>query len=171
MIATDGPTFVFTNAQSVEMALAGKKSRSALYHNNHDRTFTDGGIDIVVENLQGRPTILRPEGGPPNHWISFELIGTKSNRLALNARLRATAGDLVQTSEVLSGGSYLSRSDLRVHFGLGLRERVDKVEVFWPTGKVQTLTNLVADHFYTGKEGEAPVPTEPIGSLLQLTRY
>jgi len=153
------------------MALAGKKSRSALYHNNHDGTFTDGGIDIVVENLQGRPTILRPEGGPPNHWISFELIDTKSNRLALNARLRATAGDLLQTSEVLSGGSYLSRSDLRVHFGLGLRERVDKVEVFWPTGKVQTLTNLVADHFYTGKEGEAPVPTEPIGSLLQLTRY
>ena len=122
--------------------------------------FNDGQIDIVIENLKGGPTILRPEGGTPNHWISFELVGTKSNRLALNARVRATAGDLVQTSEVLSGGSYLSQNDLRIHFGLGRRELVDKVEIFWPTGKIETLTNLAADHFYDVKEGEGLVSVE-----------
>jgi len=78
----------------------------------------------------------------------------------LNARVRATAGDLVQTSEVLSGGSYLSQNDLRIHFGLGPRELVDKVEIFWPTGKIETLTNLTADHFYDVKEGEGLVSVE-----------
>ena len=66
----------------------------------------------------------------------------------------------MQTSEVLSGVRYLSQNALRIHFGLGGRRRVDKVEVFWPTGKVQTLTNLVADHFYAVKEIEATVPAE-----------
>jgi hypothetical protein len=122
--------------------------------------FNDGRIDIVIENLKGGPTILQPQGGPSNHWISFELVGNKSNRLALNARVRTTAGDLVQTGEVLSGGSYLSQNDLRIHFGLGGRERVDKVEIFWPTGKTETLTNLAADHFYEVKEGEGLVSAE-----------
>ena len=119
--------------------------------------FNDGRTDIVVENLQGKPTILRPEGGPPNHWISFQLEGTKSNRLALNTRVKATAGDLVQTSEVRSGGSYLSQSDLRIHFGLGNRPRVDKAEIFWPDGSTESLTNLAADHFYYVKEDEGIV--------------
>jgi len=79
--------------------------------------------------------ILRPEGGPENHWISFQLEGVKSNRLALNARVRATAGDLVQLGEVISGGSYLSQSDLRIHFGLGDHQRVDKAEVLWRMGR------------------------------------
>jgi enediyne biosynthesis protein E4 len=116
--------------------------------------FNDGKIAIVIENLEGQPMILRPEGGPENHWISFELEGTKSNRLALNARVRITAGDLVQTGEVLSGGSYLSQNDLRVHFGLGALKYVSKVEVMWPSGEVETLSNLAADHFYRVKEGK-----------------
>jgi hypothetical protein len=66
----------------------------------------------------------------------------------------------VQTSEVLSGGSYLSQNDLRIHFGLGAREHVDKLEIFWPTGKIETLTNLAADHFYDVKEGEWLVSLE-----------
>jgi enediyne biosynthesis protein E4 len=114
--------------------------------------FNDGRIDIVVENLSGGPMILRPKGGPVNHWISIELEGTKSNRLALNARVRATAGDLVQLREVESGGSYLSQHDLRLHFGLGARDHVDKVEIIWPTGKIETITNLAADHHYRVKE-------------------
>jgi hypothetical protein len=122
--------------------------------------FNDGRIDIVVENLKGGPTILRPEGGLPNHWISLELAGARSNRLALNARVKATAGNLVQTSEVRSGGSYLSQNDLRIHFGLGSKDRVDKVEILWPTGKTETLTGLAVDHFYDVKEGEGIVPTE-----------
>jgi hypothetical protein len=123
--------------------------------------FNDGRIDVVVENLEGGPMILRPRGGPSNHWISFELEGTKSNRLALNARVKATAGDLVQTGEVLSGGSYLSQNDLRIHFGLGSRERVDRVEISWPAGKTEILTGLAADHTYIVKEGQGIVPVHP----------
>ena len=105
--------------------------------------------------------ILRPEGGPRNHWISFQLEGVKSNRLALNARVRAVAGDLVQSSEVISGGSYLSQNDLRIHFGLGKHERVDKAVVFWPDGRVETLTNLSADRFYAVREGAGVVSSKP----------
>jgi hypothetical protein len=111
-----------------------------------------------VENLEGEPMILQTQGGPRNHWVSFELEGSKGNRLALNARIRATAGDLVQLDQVQSGGSYLSQSDLRIHFGLGGHEKVDKLEVFWPSGKVETLTNVGADHFYLLKEGEGILP-------------
>jgi hypothetical protein len=115
--------------------------------------FNDGKLEAVVENLKGQPMILRPEGGPQNHWIGLQLEGVKCNRLALNARIRVTAGDLVQLGEVLSGGSYLSQSDLRIHFGLGSHERVDKTEVTWPDGTVETLNNLAADRFYSLREG------------------
>jgi hypothetical protein len=124
--------------------------------------FNDGKLEAVVENLSGGPMILRPVGGPNNHWISFQLQGTKSNRLALNARVRATAGDLVQLGEVLSSGSYLSQNDLRIHFGLADHTRLDKAEVIWPNGKVETLTNLAADHFYVVKEGQGIISSKPI---------
>jgi len=123
--------------------------------------FNDGKMEAVVENLVGSPMILRPVGGKQNHWISFQLEGVKSNRLALNARVRATAGDLVQLGEVISGGSYLSQNDLRIHFGLGDRQKVDKAEVLWPDGKVETLTNLAADRFYEVREGAGVVSSRP----------
>jgi len=115
--------------------------------------FNDGRLEVVIENLKGEPMILQPQGGAANHWIAFALEGT-GNRLALNARVKITAGDLVQTGEVLSGGSYLSQNDLRVHFGLGSRERVDKIEISWPDGKKETRTNLAADHIYPLKEAQ-----------------
>jgi hypothetical protein len=121
--------------------------------------FNDGKMDAVVENLVGTPMILRPEGGPENHWISFQLEGVKSNRLALNARVRATAGDLVQLGEVTSGGSYLSQNDLRIHFGLGGHEHLDHAEMQWPDGHKETLTNLAADRFYLVREGVGVVST------------
>jgi hypothetical protein len=123
--------------------------------------FNDGKLEAVVENLVGRPMILRPEGGPRKHWISFQLEGVKSNRLALNARMRAIAGNLVQSGEVISGGSYLSQSDLRIHFGLGEHERLDEAKVFWPDGRIETLTNLTADRFYTVREGAGVVSSKP----------
>ena len=123
--------------------------------------FNDGRMEAVVENLVGQPMILRPEGGPQNHWISLQLEGVKSNRLALNARVRATAGDLVQLGEVLSGGSYLSQHDLRIHFGLGSHERLDRAEVLWPDGKKETLTNLSADRFYVVREGDGVISSKP----------
>lgn len=124
--------------------------------------FNDGVQEVVVENLEGEPTILRPEGGPRNHWISFEFAGTKSNKLALNARVKVVAGDLAQTDEVRSGGSYLSQSDLRLHFGLGDRRQADKVAISWPSGGTEMLTNLEADRFYCVKEGAGVVPCASI---------
>jgi hypothetical protein len=124
--------------------------------------FNDGHTELVVENLEGSPMILRTEGGPKNHWISFELAGTKSNRLALNARVRVTAGDLIQLGEVRSGGSYLSQSDLRLHFGLGTHTAVDSVEITWPSGVKETLKGLAADKFYCVLEGQGVVAREKI---------
>lgn len=122
--------------------------------------FNDGKVEAVVENLVGKPMILRPVGGPENHWISLQLEGVKSNRLALNARVRVTAGDLVQLGEVFSGGSYLSQNDLRLHFGLGGHPRADQAEVLWPDGKKETITNLAADRFYVVREGEGVVSSK-----------
>jgi enediyne biosynthesis protein E4 len=122
--------------------------------------FNDGKVEAVVENLVGAPMVLRPEGGAKNHWISFQLEGVKSNRLALNARVQATAGDLVQLGEVISGGSYLSQNDLRIHFGLGGHSHLDKAKILWPDGRVETLTNLAADRFYSVKEGSGVVATK-----------
>src|SRR6185437_11559602 len=120
--------------------------------------FNNGKLDLVVENLEGAPMILAPQGGPANHWISLQLEGTKSNRLALNARVTATAGDLIQTKEVMSGGSYLSQDDLRIHFGLGNHDRADKVEIHWPDGTKQAFSNVSSDRFYQVTEGKQIVP-------------
>jgi hypothetical protein len=122
--------------------------------------FNDGRIEIIVEMLKGEPLILQPQGLAPNHWISLELEGTKSNKLALNTRVKATAGDLVETRQVLSGGSYLSQDDLRIHFGLGPHDHLDKAEIVWPSGKAETLTNLAADRFYKVKEGQGVVSSQ-----------
>lgn len=124
--------------------------------------FNDGHTELVVENLEGSPMILRTEGGATNHWISLELAGTKSNRLALNAKVRITAGGLVQLGEVLSGGSYLSQNDLRLHFGLGTHNTADSVEITWSSGQKEVLKNLSADQFYCVLEGQGVVPREKI---------
>ncbi|HVU47604.1 MAG TPA: CRTAC1 family protein [Terracidiphilus sp.] len=125
--------------------------------------FNDGRLEAVVENLVGQPMILRPTGGPynhpSNHWISFQLEGVRCNRLALNARIRARAGDLVQLGELISGGGYLSQNDLRIHFGLAAHDHLDQAEILWPDGKKEVLTNLAADRFYRVREGQGVVAT------------
>ena len=122
--------------------------------------FNDGHEEAVVENLVGKPMILRPEGGPPNHFVSFQLEASNGNRLGLNTRVQATAGDLVQLGEVMSGGSYLSQNDLRLHFGLGSHDHLDKSEVRWPDGKVEQLGKLAADRFYIIREGAGIVSSK-----------
>jgi enediyne biosynthesis protein E4 len=124
--------------------------------------FNDGNLDLVVENLEGQPVILRNLGVPGRHWVSFELAGTKSNRLAIGARVKLTAAGMTQTEDVRSGGSYLSQNDLRLHFGLGKATKIDKVEIRWPSGRIETLQDLAVDKFYSVLEGQGIVPPERI---------
>jgi hypothetical protein len=126
--------------------------------------FNDGNIDLVVEDLDGSPMILRNHGLPGNHWINFELQGTKSNRIALNAKVRIVAGKLTQTDEVRSGGSYLSQHDLRIHFGLGAATKIDFVEVRWPSGAVDKIagSELTVDRFYYVLEGKGLVSADEV---------
>ena len=126
----------------------------------------DGHIDVVVEDLDGAPLVLRNQGlhnqGEDNHWITLELASPVKNRLAIGARVKITSGTMVQTGEIHSGGSYLSQNDLRLHFGLGRATKADKVEIRWPDGKQEKLENLVADRFYAVLEGAGIVPFERI---------
>jgi enediyne biosynthesis protein E4 len=124
--------------------------------------FNDGVQEVVIENLDGEPTILRPEGGAKNHWVSFELAARKGYRQVLNVRVKVHVGELSQMDETRSGGSYLSQSDLRLHFGLGAHLKADKVEVLWPSGAKDILTNLAADQFYCVREGTGIVPCQSI---------
>jgi hypothetical protein len=120
----------------------------------------DGDIDVVVENLDGTPMILRNDGGNQKHWITLELVGSKSNRLAIGAKVKAIAGSLVQVDEVRSGGSYLSQSDLRIHFGLGDANKVDRLEIRWPSARTEVLSDLAANHFYVVKESQGVIAPE-----------
>ena len=124
--------------------------------------FNDGNVDLVVEDLVGAPMVLRNHGVPGKHWVSFELAGTKSNRMAIGARLKLFAGGMTQTEEIHSGGSYLSQSDMRVHFGLGTATKIDSLEIRWPSGKVETIKDLDADNFYSVFEEQGIVPAETI---------
>jgi hypothetical protein len=87
------------------------------------------------------------------HRVLFKLIGTKSNRAAIDARVTIRAGGVKQLSEVRGGGSYLSQNDLRLHFGLGAAKKMETVEIRWPNGKLETLQNLAVDFIYTIVEG------------------
>jgi hypothetical protein len=124
--------------------------------------FNDGQLDVVVEDIDGAPVILRNHGIPGHHWVSFELAGSKSNRFALGARIKLTAGGMTQTADVRSGGSYLSQSDLRVHFGLAVATKIDSVEIRWPSGATDVLHDLPADKFYSVLEGRGVVPADSI---------
>jgi enediyne biosynthesis protein E4 len=117
----------------------------------------DGNMDVVVEDLDGAPMLLHNTGAPGTHWVSFELQGTKSNRLAIGARIKIVAGGTAQTEEVRSGGGYLSNHDFRIHFGLGSVAKIDSVEIRWPSGKVENLKDIPADKFYSLLEGSGIV--------------
>ena len=130
----------------------------------------DGNLDFVVENLDGSPTVLHNDGIAGNHWVSFELAGTKSNRLAIGARITISAGGIRQMDEVRSGGSYLSQNDLRVHFGLGRAQKIDTVEVRWPSGHVDKLINLQSDKFYSILEGTGQVNADKIAPIREVVR-
>ncbi|MFZ1009564.1 MAG: CRTAC1 family protein [Candidatus Sulfotelmatobacter sp.] len=125
----------------------------------------DGDIDLVVNTVNDYPQLLRCDSMLQNNWIKIRTIGTKSNRSGIGARLKCTAhfpGETKphqQIDEVRSGGSYISQSDLRVHFGLGKAEKVDMLEIRWPSGHVDTLKDINANQLIFVKEGEGIVRT------------
>jgi hypothetical protein len=114
----------------------------------------DGDVDVLVLNVNDPPSLLRNDGGNANRWITLKLVGTRSNRSAIGARVRVVTGAHSQVDEVHSGGSVMSQSDLRLHFGLGAAETVDRIEVRWPTtGEVETFTGIEANQIVTIEEG------------------
>jgi hypothetical protein len=106
--------------------------------------------------------ILKNHGIAGRHWVSFELAGVKTNRLAIGARLTILAGGITQTEEIHSGGSYLSQNDLRVHFGLGTADKIDSLEVRWPGGTTEVVKDLAVDRFYAVLEGKGIVAPDQI---------
>jgi len=114
----------------------------------------DGKIDMVIVNTGDAPTVLLNQTETKNHRVLFRLVGTKSNKAAIGARVTVRAGKLVQMSEARAGGSYISQNDPRLHFGLANLTVMDDVEVRWPSGRIEHLRNVPADFIYTVVEGE-----------------
>jgi enediyne biosynthesis protein E4 len=125
----------------------------------------DGDLDLVVNPVNDFPQLLRCDLQPGNNWIKVRTIGTKSNRSGIGARLRCVAQAAGETKphsqidEVRSGGSYFSQNDLRIHFGLGKADKVQLLEIRWPSGQVDTLKDVKPNQLIFVKEGEGIVRT------------
>jgi len=115
--------------------------------------WNDGRLSAVVSNMNAPPSLLVNQVRPSNHWIGIHTIGTRSNRDGIGARVAVKAGTRTLVDEVRSGGSYISNSDLRVHFGLGSVSKVDWVEIRWPSGLTERFDDMAADTIHTLKEG------------------
>jgi hypothetical protein len=115
----------------------------------------DGDSDLLLMSVGEPPALLRNDGGNKNHWLGIRLIGTKSNRDGIGAKVTLTAAGRRRSKQRLGGTSYLSASDPRLLFGLGATARIDEVEVRWPSGQVSTLKNVSANQYLTIKESVA----------------
>jgi len=170
---------------------SGYMEARLLYHNNGNGTFTDvsvtagpginavssarglavgdlwnnGQLSVVINNVYARPSLLVNRAPSGNHWVAFKAVGTRSNRDGIGAKLTVKAGKRTLVDEVRSGSSYISQSDLRVHFGLGSAAKLDSVQVRWPSGLVELFNDLSVDAIHTLKEGSgktaAPTPKKP----------
>jgi hypothetical protein len=125
----------------------------------------DGDIDMVVNTVNGPPQLLRCDSSTPNNWLKIRTIGTKSNRSGIGARIRCVthpAGEEKphsQIDEVRSGGGYFSQNDLRVHFGVGKAEKIDLLEIRWPSGSVESFKDVKSNQLIYVKEGEGIIRT------------
>jgi hypothetical protein len=117
--------------------------------------FNDGKMDVVINNMDGVPVLLRNVSSDHHHWVELKLIGgPKGPRDAVGATVYLNAAGMRQREDVLSGGSYLSSNDFRAHFGLGEATEAGSVEIHWPSGAKETLKLPAADRIYTITEGK-----------------
>jgi hypothetical protein len=112
----------------------------------------DGMVEIAVNNQNEAPSLWKQATAPPGNWVILKLIGTRSNRSGIGARVKVIASGHAQYGEVRSGGSYLSQNDLRLHFGLGEANVLERIEIAWPSGAHQVLRDQAADQILTIKE-------------------
>jgi enediyne biosynthesis protein E4 len=120
----------------------------------------DGDLDLLVTNNGQSADLIRNDGEPGNA-ILVRLVGTRSNRDGIGARLRLTAGGRSQIREVKAGSSYLAQNDLRQHFGLAALNRADRLEVRWPAGRTDVIENVAANQIVTVREGDGIVAATP----------
>jgi hypothetical protein len=120
----------------------------------------DGDIDVLVLNMNDLPSLLRNDGGNKQNWIKLKLIGTTCNRTAIGARVRVVTGTHSQIDEVHSGSSVMSQGDLRLHFGIGKAQVIDRIEVKWPTTqKIERFLRVKTNQILTIKEGSGIIRT------------
>ncbi len=160
---------------------------SVLYHNNGNQTFSDisaqagpgitavhagrglavgdlwndGRISAVISNMNEIPSLLVNQVRSPNHWIGLRTVGTKSNRDGIGARVTVKVGPRILLDEVRSGSSYDSNNDMRIHFGLGAANKIDWVQVRWPSGITEQYENLPVDAIHVLKEGSGAAVKPP----------
>jgi len=182
----DGWVDLFVANGHVYPQIPNYRQRNFVHKNNRDGTFTeiglqlgapflekqvgrgvafgdidnDGDVDVVINNLDGAPQLLRNDGGNANNSVLIKTIGVKSNRDGIGARVKVISGDLTQIDEVRSGDSYLSQSDLRLHFGLEKKSKIDLIEVRWPSGVVDRVADATVNKILTIKEGQGLVETK-----------
>ncbi|MGH9834568.1 MAG: CRTAC1 family protein [Blastocatellia bacterium] len=130
-------------SKSVGEAVKERRASRGAAFGDYDE---DGDVDVIVNDLDGPPMLLRNDGGAQaGNWIKLQLAGTKSNRNAVGAKVELKAGGLTQIDEVHAGDSYISHSDWRLHFGLGKATTVDEITIRWPSGKIEKLTKVAVN--------------------------
>ena len=148
-----GGKFVDVSVETGFQLLPKKVGRGAAF-GDYDN---DGDIDIFLNNSNQTANLLRNDGGNKNHWLMIKTVGTESNRDGIGTRINLISGGVSQVKEVRSGSSYLSQNDLRVLFGLGNRTTVDQIQVRWPSGVVETFSDVEVGQRLIIKEKEGVI--------------
>jgi len=163
-----GPRLIYQNlgngrfkdvtAQAGPGALTPKSSRGTAFGDFDN----DGDVDVLVMNMNEPPSLLRNEyitrrGGPTNNWLRLKLIGSKSNRSAIGARVAVKDGQRLQVQEITSQSSYYSHNDLRLHFGMGSSSKAEQIEIRWPNGETETVKDVAVNQTVRIKEGRGVV--------------